>query len=93
MRKTFKVRAPAEYDIPGNLILRLEFTPPPLLPWDWVRGAIEAILRAWYSGAEITWEGTTANIIVRDWMEAKFNTAAAKTTAAEYIKQREELME
>ena len=93
MRKTFKVKAPATADIPGNLILRLEFTPPPLIPWDWVKAAIEAILRAWYSGSKVTWEGTTANIVVENWQEAKFNTAAAKAAAEEYVKHREELME
>jgi len=93
MRKTFKVKAPTNIDIPGNLILRFEFTPPPLLPWSWAKNAIEAILRVWHPGADISWEGTTATITVEDWQEKEFNVSAARAAAAEYTSKIGEAME
>lgn len=93
MAPEFKVKVPATADVPGDLIIKLNFTPPPIIPWDWVKRVIEAILKVWYYGAEITWEGTTATIVVRNWHEKEFKTKEVAEKAMEVKRQMQELME
>jgi len=92
-RKEFRVITTDIKDIPGDLIMKIQFTPLPLVPWDWVKGLIEKCLYAFWHATEIKWEGTTAILIYREAHKIEPDEKKAREVASDVAREVREAME
>jgi hypothetical protein len=92
-RQEFKVTTRELKNVPGDLYMKLEFTPIPLIPWDWQKGVIEKLIYIFYHACEVKWEGTTAIVKIPKWETVEPNVEAARKAALDARRQAEEMME